>query len=68
MATKSDAPVVDKDKETLMEIRGIIDGCIESGSKEYKTALEQISDISTGHLCSVKDSIKRSQCKGMCYN
>ena len=50
MATKNDTPI-DKDKEVLMEVRGIIDGCIESGSTDYKTAVEQISDISTAHLC-----------------
>ena len=43
MATKNDTPV-DKDKETLMEVRGIIDGCIESGSTDYKEAVLQILD------------------------
>lgn len=42
MATKNDMPVIDSDKETLMEVRGIIDGCIESGSTEYKKALQDI--------------------------
>ena len=42
MATKNDTPVVNKDKELLMEVRGIIDGCIESGSTDYKSALEEI--------------------------
>ena len=41
MATKNDTPI-DKDKETLMEVRGIIDGCIESGSKDYKAAIMQV--------------------------
>ena len=42
MADKNDAPVVDKDKETLMEVRGIIDGVLDSGSKEYKASCEEI--------------------------
>ena len=63
MATKNDTPV-DKDKEVLMEVRGIIDGCLDSGSTDYKTALEQISDISTAYLCGASDNIKRSQCNG----
>ena len=44
MADNNDTPVIDKDKEVLMEVRGIIDGCIESGSKEYETALLEILD------------------------
>ena len=50
MATKNDAPVVDKDKdkEILMEVRGIIDGCIESGSTDYKGALKQIAQLVSG--------------------
>ena len=42
MATKNDKPVVDKDNDVLMEVRGIIDGCIESGSKDYEGALKEI--------------------------
>jgi hypothetical protein len=53
MATKNGAPVVDKDKETLMEVRGIIDGIVESGSKEYSSALKQIARLVSGE----KDSI-----------
>ena len=45
MATKSDAPVVDKDKDVLMEVRGIIDGCLDSGGKEYKKALQDVAVI-----------------------
>ncbi len=41
MAEKNDAPI-DTDKETLMEVRGIIDGCIESGSTDYKAAIMQV--------------------------
>ena len=41
MATKNDAPV-DKDRDTLMEVRGIIDGVLESGSTDYKSALAEI--------------------------
>ena len=51
---ESNEEVRDNDKDTLMEVRGIIDGVIESGSTDYKSALEQISDISTAHLCSLK--------------
>lgn len=58
MATKNDTPIVDNDKDALMEVRGIIDGVIESGSKDYTTALEQISDISTAYLCNVKPITK----------
>ena len=43
MTDKNDTPI-DKDKDTLMEVRGIIDGCIESGSKEYAKALQEIVD------------------------
>ena len=35
----------DKDKDALMEVRGIIDGVIESGSKDYISALDNIADI-----------------------
>lgn len=42
MATKNDAPVIDKDKEVLMEVRGIIDGLLDSGSTDYKAACEEI--------------------------
>jgi len=44
MATKSDTVevVIDNNKDTLMEVRGIIDGVLDSGSTDYKTALEQI--------------------------
>lgn len=42
MATNNDSPVVDKDKEVLLDVRGIIDGCIESGSTDYKSALQEI--------------------------
>ena len=63
MATKNDTPVVDKDKEMLMEVRGIIDGVIESGSKDYKTALEQIAAYTKGYNDMVS-SIKRSQTNG----
>ena len=42
MATDNDTPVVDNDKDVLMEVRGIIDGCIESGSTEYAKALQDI--------------------------
>ena len=45
MATKSDAPIVDIDKDTLMEVRGIIDGVLDSGSTDYGTALDSISGI-----------------------
>jgi len=59
MATKNDTPI-DKDKEILMEVRGIIDGCIDSGSTDYKAALEQIVQL----VSSEKDSIKRSHMNG----
>ena len=42
MATKNDTPIVDKGKEVLMEVRGIIDGCLDSGSKDYKAAIMQV--------------------------
>ena len=61
MATKSDAPV-DTDKETLMEVRGIIDGCIDSGSKDYESALQGISNLVKD--IATKDAVVRSQCKG----
>ena len=48
MATKSDTPI-DKDKEVLMEVSGIIDGCIDSGSKEYKKALLEILEKVNGY-------------------
>ena len=63
MATKSDAPVIDKDKDTLMEVRGIIDGIVESGSKDYKTALNDIAATVNEYLFP-KDAVVRSQCKG----
>jgi len=44
MATKNDTPVVDEDKETLLEVRGIIDGVFDSGSTDYKTAVQAILD------------------------
>ena len=62
MATKSDTPV-DKEKDTLMEVRGIIDGIVESGSKDYKTALTDIAATVNEHLFP-KDAVVRSQCKG----
>ena len=34
----------DNDKDTLMEVRGIIDGVLDSGSTDYKTALKEILD------------------------
>ena len=46
--------VRDNDKDTLMDVRGIIDGLLDSGSTDYKSALEEISDISTAYLCSIK--------------
>ena len=52
--------IVDTDKETLMEVRGIIDGCLDSGSKDYNGALQQIHSLVAGE----KDSLVRSQCKG----
>lgn len=33
---------VDKDKELLMEVSNIINGCLDSDSKKYKTALLEI--------------------------
>ena len=33
---------VDIHKEKLMEVRGIIDGCLDSGSTDYKAALVEI--------------------------
>ena len=48
MADKNDTPI-DKDKEVLMEVRGIIDGLLDSGSKEYKKALEQIAAYTKGY-------------------
>ena len=56
MATKNDTPI-DKDKEVLMDVRGIIDGVIDSGSKEYNSALKQIAQLVSGE----KDNVKRSQ-------
>lgn len=52
MATLNDdsKKTVDVDKEMLMEVRGIIDGCIESGSVDYKTALEEIAANVNEHL------------------
>ena len=34
--------VVDTDKDILLDVRGIIDGVLESGCTDYKSALEQI--------------------------
>ena len=42
---KSNEEVRDNDKDTLMEVRGIIDGVLDSGSTDYKSALNDISDI-----------------------
>ena len=39
----------DKDKDALMEVRGIIDGCIESGSTKYRTALLEIAITLNNH-------------------
>ena len=55
MATKNDTPI-DKDKDVLMEVRGIIDGCLDSGSKEYKNALSQIARVIDGDTGIVKRS------------
>ena len=46
MATLNDdsKKTVDVDKEMLMEVRGIIDGCIESGSKDYEKALRLFNE------------------------
>ena len=33
---------VDIHKEKLMEVRGIIDGCLDSGSTDYEKALTEI--------------------------
>jgi hypothetical protein len=41
-ATNNDTPV-NKDKEVLMEVRGIIDGVLDSGSTDYKAALKEIT-------------------------
>ncbi len=50
MATNNDSTEVvsDTDKEKLMEIRGIIDGVIDSGSTDYNGALQQIHDLMAG--------------------
>ena len=48
MADKNDTPI-DKDKEVLMEVRGIIDGVLDSGSTDYKTALVEILSKVNGY-------------------
>ena len=42
---ESNEEVRDNDKDTLMEVRGIIDGVLESGSDDYKAALNNIAVI-----------------------
>ena len=42
MLETNDTPVLASDKDVLMEVRGIIDGCIDSGCKEYAEALKEI--------------------------
>ena len=42
--------VRDIDKDTLMEVRGIIDGIVESGSKDYGSALNDIAATVNEHL------------------
>jgi len=41
--TNKDAVMTDENKTALLEIRGIIDGVLESGSTDYKTALQEIA-------------------------
>ena len=40
---ESNEEVRDNDKDTLMEVRGIIDGVLDSGSDDYNSALELIA-------------------------
>lgn len=47
MATKNEGQV-SKDKDTLMEVRGIIDGLLDSGSTNYTAALDDISQVISG--------------------
>ena len=47
---KSTEEVRDIDKDTLMEVRGIIDGVLDSGSKDYKIALIDIAARTKGYL------------------
>lgn len=60
MATKNDKPMIDKDKEVLMEVRGIIDGVLDSGSTDYVKALGQIEAYTKGYI-DMSNKIKRSQ-------
>ena len=43
MITKDDTLIVDTNKTALLEIRGIIDGVLESGSTDYKGAMQEIA-------------------------
>jgi hypothetical protein len=58
MATKNDTPIVDSDKDIMMDVRGIIDGCIDSGSTDYSSALKEIAQLVSGET----DKLTRSQC------
>ena len=43
MADNNKELIFDTDKDIFMEVRGIIEGVLDSGSTDYKTALNDIA-------------------------